>query len=403
MSSGQYNLEPAARMRVLPDYVFGRLNAIKLKMRQDGRDVIDFGMGNPDSPTIDPIVRKMKVVLEDHKSHRYSAARGIPHLLKAVAVHYGDYYGADIDPDTQVIATIGSKEGLSHLSLALLGPGDACLVPEPSFPVHIWSAVIAGAQVITFPLSNDPGLFIRNLKTAIHNAVIRPKLVYLNFPHNPTALCVDLLFYEKVVDFCRQEKLFIVSDFAYKDITFDGYKAPSIMQVDGASDIAVEFMTMSKSYNMAGWRIGFCVGNARAVSLLGQIKGYYDYGLFTPIQVAAIEALKLPPSEVEAVAMKYQSRRDILVEGLNRAGWPVEKNRGAMFMWARIPEPFRHLNSMEFSELLLQEAEVLVSPGSAFGKAGEGYVRLSLVENSERIRQGIKNISRLIKRDEFQV
>jgi alanine-synthesizing transaminase len=403
MTSEPFKLEPAARMRVLPDYVFGRLNAIKLKMRQEGRDVIDFGMGNPDSPTIDPIVRKMKVVLEDHKSHRYSAAKGIPHLRKAVAVHYADYYGVTIDPDTQVIATIGSKEGLSHLSLALLGPGDACLVPEPSFPVHIWSAVIAGAQVITFPISNDADTFISGLKAAIHNAVIRPKMVYLNFPHNPTALCVDLPFYEKVVDFCREENLFIVSDFAYKDITFDGYKAPSILQVNGAADIAVEFMTMSKSYNMAGWRIGFCVGNARAVALLGQIKGYYDYGLFTPIQVAAIEALKLPVSEVQAVALKYQKRRDILVEGLNRAGWPVEKNRGAMFMWARIPEPFRHLNAMDFSELLLQEAEVLVSPGSAFGKAGEGYVRMSLVENSERIRQGIKNVSRLFKRDGNQV
>jgi alanine-synthesizing transaminase len=344
-------------------------------------------------------VRKMKVVLEDHKSHRYSAAKGIPHLRKAVAAHYQDYYGVELDPDTQVIATIGSKEGLSHLSLALLGPGDACLVPEPSFPVHIWSAVIAGAQVITFPISNDAEIFLAGLRAALSTAVIRPKIVYLNFPHNPTALCVDLDFYEKVVDFCKNEKLFIVSDFAYKDITFDGYKAPSILQVKGAGEIAVEFMTMSKSYNMAGWRIGFCVGNAHAVGLLGQIKGYYDYGLFTPIQVAAIEALKLPPAEVKAVAMKYQDRRDILVEGLNRAGWPVEKNRGAMFLWAPIPEQFHHLDSMNFSELLLQEAEVLVSPGSAFGKAGEGSVRMSLVENPERIRQGVKNVARLFRRD----
>jgi alanine-synthesizing transaminase len=399
MSSEPFILEPAARMRVLPDYVFGRLNAIKLKMRREGHDVIDFGMGNPDSPAIEPVVEKMKVVLEDSKAHRYSAAKGIPHLRNAVASHYSSLYGVHLDPETQVIATIGSKEGLSHLSLALLGPGDACLVPEPSFPVHIWSAVIAGAQVITFPLSNDADTFISGLSAALNNALIRPKLVYLNFPHNPTALCVELSFYEKVVDFCRREKLFIVSDFAYKDITFDGYRAPSILEVDGAADLAVEFMTMSKSYNMAGWRIGFCVGNARAVGLLGQIKGYYDYGLFTPIQVAAIEALKLPYHDVKDVALRYEGRRNILVEGLNRAGWPVEKNRGAMFLWARIPGPFRHMNSMDFSELLLQEAEVLVSPGSAFGKAGEGYVRMSLVENSERIRQGVKNVARLMRKE----
>lgn len=393
-----FKIEPASRMKILPDYVFGRLNAIKLKMRREGRDVIDFGMGNPDSPTIEPIVQKMKLVLDDDKSHRYSVAKGIPHLRRAVAEHYSSYYGVTLNPETEVIATIGSKEGLSHLSLALLGPGDAVLVPEPSFPVHIWSAVIAGAQVVTFPISNDPDVFIQGVKTALKTSVIRPKLVYLNFPHNPTAVCVDLAFFEKVVAFCREEKLFIVSDFAYKDITFDGYKAPSILQVEGAADIAVEFITMSKSYNMAGWRIGFCVGNAHAVGLLGQIKGYYDYGLFTPIQVAAIEALKLPRSEVDSVAKKYEARRDILLEGLARAGWPIPKTQGAMFIWAPIPEAYKHMDSMEFSEWLLQEAEILVSPGAAFGRAGEGFVRLSLVENTERIRQGVKNVSRLFKK-----
>lgn len=393
-----FEIQPATRMTVLPEYVFGRLNALKLRMRKDGRDVIDFGMGNPDAPAIDPIVQKMKVVLEDDKAHRYSVAKGIPHLRRAVSEHYQRYYGVDLDPESEVIATIGSKEGLSHLSLALVGPGDSVLVPEPSFPVHIWSAVIAGAQVVTFPISNDADAFIASVKEALKKAVIRPKLVYLNFPHNPTSLCVDLDFFEKVVAYCRQEKLFIVSDFAYKDITFDGYRAPSILQVPGAKDIAVEFLTMSKSYNMAGWRIGFCVGNARAVGLLAQIKGYYDYGLFTPIQVAAIEALKLPRTETDAVARKYEERRDILIDGLNRAGWPAEKNRGAMFCWLSIPPAYAHMDSMAFSEWLLEGAEVLVSPGAAFGRAGEGFVRMSLVENPERIRQGVKNIARLFKK-----
>lgn len=393
-----FELKPAARMTVLPEYVFGRLNALKLRMRQDGRDIIDFGMGNPDSPAVESIVRKMKVVLEDDKAHRYSVAKGIPHLRRAVVGHYQAYYGVELDPDSDVIATIGSKEGLSHLSLALVGPGDSVLVPEPSFPVHIWSAVIAGAQVITFPISNNPDTFIGHLRTALKTAVIRPKLVYLNFPHNPTTLCVDLPFFEQVVSFCRSENLFIVSDFAYKDITFDGYRAPSILQIPGAKDIAVEFITMSKSYNMAGWRIGFCVGNPQAVQLLGQIKGYYDYGLFTPIQVAAIEALKLPRTETDAVAGKYEARRDILIDGLNRAGWPAEKNRGAMFCWLPIPPKFAHMDSMAFSEWLLEGAEVLVSPGAAFGRAGEGFVRMSLVENPERIRQGVKNVGRLFKK-----
>ncbi|MEX1120915.1 MAG: aminotransferase class I/II-fold pyridoxal phosphate-dependent enzyme, partial [Balneolales bacterium] len=278
-------IQPAERMRLLPEYLFGRLNAAKASMRREGRDVIDFGMGNPDQPADDFIVDKMQGVIHDVKAHRYSDAKGIPHLLKAVAHHYKTNYDVDLDRRSEIITTIGSKEGLSHLSLALLGPGDRCLVPEPAFPVHVWSAVIAGAEPVMFPLSGDADTFIANMDKAVSASEKKPKLLFLNFPHNPTATTVSLDFLKAVVDYCRIHGIFIIHDFAYKDITFDDYTAPSIMQVEGARDLAVEFITMSKSYNMAGWRCGFCVGNADVIKLLGQIKGYYDYGLFTPIQV----------------------------------------------------------------------------------------------------------------------
>jgi alanine-synthesizing transaminase len=391
-----FQVEAARRMQLLPDYLFGKLNATKLEMRRSGRDVIDFGMGNPDQPASESIVDKLQEVLKDSKAHRYSTARGIPHLLKAVADHYKTYYDVELNPEREVIATIGSKEGLSHLVLALLGPGDSCIVPEPSFPVHVWSAIIAGAQVLTVPLSNNADEFIASLDVCLENAHIRPKVLFLNFPHNPTTLTVDLTFFEKIVPYCKSKGLFIVQDFAYKDITFDGYEAPSILQVPGATEIAVEFITMSKSYNMAGWRCGFCVGNSHAVKLLSQIKGYYDYGLFTPIQVASISALKLPRSDVKILAEKYQNRRDTLIGGLSRYGWEISPSNGAMFVWAPLPDKYKKLGSMNFSELLLEEAEVLVSPGIAFGKAGEGYVRMSLVENSERIKQAVRQIGRLL-------
>jgi alanine-synthesizing transaminase len=392
-----FQVEPARRMQLLPDYLFGKLNATKLAMRRAGRDVIDFGMGNPDQPTSEPIVEKLQEVLNDAKAHRYSVARGIPHLLKAVTDHYQRYYEVQLDPETQVIATIGSKEGLSHLVMALLGPGDACIVPEPSFPVHVWSAVIAGAQVHTVPLSTDAQTFIASVKDCLNRAHIRPKILFLNYPHNPTTATVEVSFFEKVVGFCREEKLFIIQDFAYKDITFDGYDAPSIMQVPGASDIAVEFITMSKSYNMAGWRCGFCIGNAHAIKLLGAIKGYYDYGLFTPIQVASISALKLPREDVRVLAKKYEGRRDALIGGLSRYGWKIQPSKGAMFVWAPLPDAFTHMGSMAFSELLLEKAEVLVSPGVAFGKAGEGFVRMSLVENTERIKQAVRQMGKVLQ------
>ncbi|MEX0772968.1 MAG: aminotransferase class I/II-fold pyridoxal phosphate-dependent enzyme [Balneolales bacterium] len=393
-------IEPAERMRRLPEYLFARLNAAKAAMRRDGRDVIDFGMGNPDQPADEYIVDKMQAVIHDVKAHRYSDAKGIPHLLKAVAHHYSKYYDVKLDPKSEIIATIGSKEGLSHLSLALLGPGDRCMVPEPAFPVHVWSAVIAGAEPLMFPLSDDAETFINNMEEAVQGAQ-KPKLLFLNTPHNPTATTVSLDFLKKVVSYCRKQGIFIIHDFAYKDITYDDYTAPSIMQVDGAEELAVEFITMSKSYNMAGWRCGFCVGNVDVIKLLGQIKGYYDYGLFTPIQVASIAALKQPRENVRGIAKKYEKRRDVLIEGLARTGWIIPEPKGAMFVWAPLPDKFKHLGSLKFSEVLLEQAEVLVSPGIGFGKAGEGFVRMSLVENTERIRQAVRQINRVVK--DYQV
>ncbi|MEX0929804.1 MAG: aminotransferase class I/II-fold pyridoxal phosphate-dependent enzyme [Balneolales bacterium] len=390
-------IKPAERMRLLPEYLFGRLNAAKASMRRKGRDVIDFGMGNPDQPADEFIVDKMQAVIHDVKAHRYSDAKGIPHLLKAVAHHYKAYYDVKLDPDSEIIATIGSKEGLSHLTLALLGFGDRCLVPEPAFPVHVWSAVIAGAEPLMFPLSDDAGTFIASMEKVMAGPGPKPKLLFLNFPHNPTATTVTLDFMQQVVDYCRSNSIFIIHDFAYKDITFDGYTAPSIMQVEGASELAVEFITMSKSYNMAGWRCGFCVGNPRVIKLLGQIKAYYDYGLFTPIQVASIAALKQPRESVNKVARKYEKRRNVLIEGLTRGGWDIPRPRGAMFVWAGLPDKFLPGGSLKFSEILLDEAEVLVSPGIGFGEAGEGFVRMSLVENTERIRQATRQINRVLK------
>ncbi len=386
-------ITPAKRMEELPEYVFGRLNAEKQRRRSEGVDIIDFGMGNPDMPASRDAVEKITEVLEDDKSHRYSRAAGIPHLLRAVADHYRNIYDTELDPETEIISTIGSKEGLSHLSLALLGSGDACVVPEPYFPVHMWSAVIAGAKVINVPVTDDADELIGQLEALEE----RPKALYLNYPHNPTGTTVDLSFFEKIVPWCYRESVILIHDFAYKDITFDGYVAPSVMQVPGARDIAVEFFTMSKSYNMAGWRVGFCVGNPEIIAMLSRIKAFFDYGMFTPIQVAAIVSLRKDHSEVRALAKKYESRRDALIEGLSRADWHVPVTRGAMFVWAPIPEPFRDMGSYRFAEWLLDNAEVLVTPGTGFGEAGEGYVRMSLVENTHRIRQATRQIHRAIR------
>lgn len=388
----QSPVTPAHRMTQLPEYLFGRLNAEKQRRRSEGQDIIDFGMGNPDMPASKEVIAKVHEVVEDDKAHRYSRATGIPHLLLAVADHYKQHYNVTLDVDKQIIATIGSKEGLSHLTLALLGPGDYCVVPEPYFPVHMYSAIIAGAEVLTVPVTNDPEKMIASLDALPH----KPKVLFLNFPHNPTGTTVDIAFFEQLVAYCKKRGILIIQDFAYKDITFSGYKAPSIFEVKGAEDIAVEFFTMSKSYNMAGWRVGFCVGNVEMISYLVRIKSFFDYGLFTPIQVAAITALRKGDDTVTELAAKYESRRDVLVDGLARYGWEIPKERGAMFVWAALPEKFKDMGSLEFSEILLDEAEVLVSPGIGFGPQGEGYVRMSLVENTHRIRQAVRQIGKVV-------
>lgn len=427
-STGEITIRQAGRMDLLPEYVFGRLNAEKQRRRAAGVDIIDFGMGNPDMPASPDAVEKIRQVLDDEKAHRYARATGIPHLLRAVAEHYETLYGVGLDSETEIISTIGSKEGLSHLSLALLGPGDRCVVPEPYFPVHMWSAVIAGAEVATVPVTDDAGAMIRSLEqlqaedatsgTSAHlftppgldgsasrsipsGCPASPRLLYLNYPHNPTGMTVDLSFFEEMVDWCRRHSVILIHDFAYKDITFGDYRAPSVLQVPGAKDVAVEFFTMSKSYNMAGWRCGFCLGNREVIRLLSRIKSFFDYGLFTPIQVAAITALRNTQDQVVEIARKYENRRDVLLDGLARAGWEIPRTRGAMFVWAPIPEPYRAMGSLAFSEWLLDHAEVLVTPGIGFGPAGEGYVRMSLVENTHRIRQAVRQINRVIRQKAY--
>lgn len=384
---------PAQRMKHLPEYVFGRLNAEKQRRRAMGIDIIDFGMGNPDMPASRDAVDKIRAVLDDAKVHRYSRATGIPHLLRAVAAHYQSNYGVKLNSESEIIGTIGSKEGLSHLSLALLGPGDICAVPEPFFPVHMWSAVIAGAGIRNVAVTDDAGILIRSLE----QLDVRPKVLYLNYPHNPTGMTVELSFFEEMVAWCRKRSVILIHDFAYKDITFDSYSAPSVLQVPGASEVAVEFFTMSKSYNMAGWRCGFCLGNPEIIALLSRIKSFFDYGIFTPIQVAAIITLRKDTSVVRKVAQKYGQRRDVLLQGLERVNWEVPRQRGGMFVWAPIPDPWRTMGAFRFAEWMLDEAGVLVTPGTGFGAAGEGYVRMSLVENTHRIRQAVRQIGRAFK------
>ncbi|MBI4530012.1 MAG: aminotransferase class I/II-fold pyridoxal phosphate-dependent enzyme, partial [Candidatus Latescibacteria bacterium] len=374
------------RLERLPPYLFGRLNELKLKLRQQGADIIDFGMGNPDRPTPSHIIEKLcEVVREDPKTHRYSASRGIPALRKAICRHYKQRFGVDLDWEREAVATIGSKEGLAHLALALLDPGDLALVPNPTYPIHIYSVVIAGGNVVSIPLQEERR-FVPDMAEVMQEHWPRPKVMIFNFPHNPTTATVDRSFFEEIVEFARRTGILVVHDMAYSDITFDGYESPSFLQVKGAKEVGVEFYTMSKSYTMAGWRVGFCVGNAEVIDALAKIKGYYDYGIFTPIQVAAIAALDGPQECVTEAAMTYQMRRDVLCDGLNRIGWPVEKPRATMFLWAAIPEPYRQMGSMEFSMKLMQEAEVAVAPGVGFGDMGEGYVRIAMVENEHRIR-----------------
>ncbi|MGB3836377.1 alanine transaminase [Castellaniella sp.] len=388
------------RIERLPPYVFNITGELKMAARHRGEDIIDMSMGNPDGPTPPHIVAKLVEVAERENTHGYSVSKGIPRLRRAITQWYERRYGVQFDPDTEAIVTIGSKEGLAHLMLATLDRGDTVLVPNPSYPIHIYGAVIAGANIRSVPMI--PGLdFFEEIERAVRETIPRPKMMILGFPSNPTAQCVDLSFFERVVALAKEHGILVVHDLAYADITFDGYVAPSIMQVPGARDVAVEFFTMSKSYNMAGWRIGFMVGNRELVNALARIKSYHDYGTFTPLQVAAIAALEGPQDCVAEVVEQYRRRRDVLAKGLHEAGWPVDIPKASMYIWAHIPEPYRATGSLEFSKRLLSEAKVAVSPGIGFGEYGDEYVRFALIENEQRTRQAVRGIKDMFRKDGF--
>ena len=387
-------MEEFYRIKRLPPYVFDIVNKYKMERRRQGEDIIDFGIGNPDNPTPQHIVDKLVEAAQDPRNHRYSLSKGIHGLRKAISNWYKNRYDVDIDPETEAIATIGSKEGLSHLTLAIIAPGDLVLVPNPTYPIHTYGVVIAGGDVRSIP--TGPGRdFFEDLQEAFKQSWPRPKILLLNFPHNPTTAVVDLDFFEKVVDFAKEHDLIVIHDLAYADIVFDGYKAPSFMQAKGAKDVGVEFFTLSKSYNMPGWRVGFCVGNQRIINALGRIKSYLDYGMFQPIQIAATVALNGPQDCVSEICETYKKRRDVLVEGMNRIGWSVEKPKASMFVWAEIPDQFKEMGSLEFSKLLIKEAKVAASPGIGFGEYGDDFVRFGLVENEHRIRQAVRGIKKI--------
>ena len=390
-----------SRIQRLPPYVFNIVNELKAAARARGEDIIDFGMGNPDQPTPRHIVDKLVEAAQREDTHRYSVSRGIPRLRRAICHWYRERFAVDLDPDKEAIVTIGSKEGLAHLALATLGAGDTVLVPNPAYPIHPYGFVIAGADVRHVPLV--PGVdFFEELRRAIQDCWPKPKMLVINFPGNPTAQCVELDFFERVVAVAREQGIWVVHDLAYADIVFDGYRAPSILQVPGATEVAVEFFSLSKSYNMPGWRVGFMCGNADLVAALARIKSYLDYGTFTPIQVAAITALEGPQDCLRQISGQYESRRNVLCEGLGAAGWFMEKPKATMFVWAPIPEPYRGLGSLEFSKKLLSEAKVAVSPGIGFGKYGDTHVRFGLIENEHRTRQAVRGIKEMFRRDGIQ-
>jgi alanine-synthesizing transaminase len=384
------------RIRRLPPYVFAEVNAMKARARAAGKDIIDLGMGNPDSPTPQHIVEKLIEVARDPRTHRYSSSRGIPGLRRAIAAYYGRRFGVDIDPETETIVTLGSKEGLANLASAITSPGDVIMVPNPSYPIHQFGFIIAGAAVRSIPVAPGPE-FMEAMERAVSHSVPPPTALVLNYPNNPTAAMADLDFYAQVVEFCRDKGIYILSDLAYAELYFDGNPPPSILQIPGAREIAVEFTSMSKTYSMPGWRIGFASGNKRLIAALARVKSYLDYGAFTPIQAAATAALNGPQECIEQMRTLYRDRRDVLIEGLHGAGWDVPSPRGTMFAWAPIPPAFKHLGSQEFAKLLLGEAEVAVSPGIGFGEHGDGHVRISLVENKHRTRQAIRNIKTFLR------
>src|SRR5437763_2090915 len=397
-------MEECRRLTRLPAYVFNITSELKAAARKRGEDIIDFGMGNPDGATPKHIVDKLIEAAQRTATHRYSLSRGIPRLRRAICNWYKKRYNVDLDPESEAIITIGSKEGIAHLCLALLDDQDTVAVPNPSYPIHIFGPVIAGSRVQSIPFddaiqeqSPTSDDLIARLEYELPRMNPRPKLLILNFPANPTTQCVELSFFERLVPLCKDLGIYIVHDLAYADLVFDGYRAPSIMEVPGAKEIAVEFFTLSKSYNMPGWRVGFMVGNKKLVYALGRIKSYFDYGTFTPIEVASIQALEGPQECVQEIVENYKSRRDVLVPGLNKLGWPVELPKATMFAWAKIPEQYRALGSIEFSKKLLTEAKVAVSPGVGFGEHGDGHVRFSLIENEERTRQALRGIKQMFR------
>ncbi|MCC6064234.1 MAG: aminotransferase class I/II-fold pyridoxal phosphate-dependent enzyme [Thermocrinis sp.] len=390
------------RVRKLPKYVFAMVNELKMKLRREGEDIVDLGMGNPDLPPAPHIIEKLCEVARRDNVHGYSSSRGIPRLRKAICDFYQRNYGVELNPETEAILTIGAKEGYSHLILAMVEPGDSVMVPNPTYPIHYYAPIIAGGDAISIPINleekqNFEEYFLKSIHDTLKASFKKPKALVLSFPHNPTTLCVSLEFFKEIVRWAKREEVWVIHDFAYADLGFDGYKPPSILQVEGAKDIAVEIYSMSKGFSMAGWRVAFVLGNEILINNLAHLKSYLDYGVFTPIQVASIIALESPYEIVEKVRDVYQKRRDVLVEGLNRIGWPVEKPKASMFVWAKIPE-WVGMNSLDFSLFLLKEAKVAVSPGIGFGEYGEGYVRFALVENEHRIRQAVRGIKKALER-----
>jgi alanine-synthesizing transaminase len=389
--------EQFGRIKRLPPYVFAIVNTMKIEARRRGEDIIDLGMGNPDQGTPQHIVDKLIEAAQNPKNHRYSASKGITKLRVAVCDWYKRRYDVDIDPESEAVVTIGSKEGLSHLALATVEPGDVVLTTTPAYPIHPYAVIIAGGEVRSIPLKKDSD-FIFDMQEAYKNTWPRPKMLIINFPNNPTTQVVEVEFFQKIADFARENNIIVVHDLAYADLNFDGYRAPSFLQAKGAKDVGVEFFSLTKSYNMAGWRVGFCVGNKDVVGALIKIKSYLDYGMFQPIQIASIIALNGPQECVKEISDMYQSRRDVLIDGLGKAGWNVEKPKATMFVWAEIPEPFKKMGSIEFSKYLIKEAGVAVSPGIGFGEYGDSHVRFALIENEHRLRQAAKGIKQAIQK-----
>ncbi len=386
----------ASRMDQLPPYLLGMINKIKTEKRRNGLDVIDLSMGNPMDPTPEAVIDKLVEVAKDPKTHRYPESSGMPHLRIEIAKYYKRHYGIDLQAESETYFTIGSKEGISHLCLALMGPGDSVLVPAPAFPIHIYAAVIAGANVMKIPIAPEEG-FLNRIINICESCYPKPKVLMLNYPHNPTGVVTNKAFFEEIVKLAKRFKLMVISDFAYSKITFDGYQAPSFLEAEGAKDVGVEFGSFSKSYNMAGWRIGYCVGNSQMIQALGKIKGYFDYGIFSAIQVAGIIALRDCDDTLPEQARVYEARRDVLCNGLNRNGWDVEKPKAGMFVWAKIPEPYNKIGSMQFAVEMMNRANVAVSPGVGFSEEGEGYLRLALVEKEERLKQAIRQMKKAME------